>query len=39
VEKKTSDKKLREFALNYFGQHAGVAHLYIFAFERRKIKD
>ncbi len=34
----TSDKKLREFALNYFGRHAGIAHLYMFYYER-KIKS
>jgi len=34
----TSDKRLREFALNYFGNHAGIAHLYMFYYER-KIKS
>ncbi len=33
--KKTSDKKLREFALEYFGNHAGIAHLYMFYYERK----
>jgi N-glycosylase/DNA lyase len=33
--KRTTDKKLREFALNYFGKHAGVAHLYMFYYERK----
>ena len=33
--KKVYDNKLREFALNYFGQHAGIAHLYMFYYERK----
>jgi len=33
--KKVSDQKLRNFALNYFGKHAGIAHLYIFCYERK----
>jgi 3-methyladenine DNA glycosylase/8-oxoguanine DNA glycosylase len=30
------EKKLRDFALGYFGQHAAIAHLYMFYFERKK---
>jgi N-glycosylase/DNA lyase len=33
--KRASDGKLREFAHRYFGKHAGIAHLYMFAFERK----
>lgn len=33
--KQTTDKKLREFALNYFGEHAGIANLYMFYYERK----
>jgi N-glycosylase/DNA lyase len=33
--KKTSNQKLRNFALNYFGKHAGIAHLYMFYYERK----
>ena len=32
---KVPDKKLREFALNCFGRHAGIAHLYMFYYERK----
>ncbi len=31
----TSIRKLRTFALDYFGEHAGLVHLYIFFFERK----
>lgn len=27
--------KLRKFALSYFGKHAGIAHLYMFNYERK----
>lgn len=33
--KEVSQPKLRNFALNYFGNHAGIAHLYIFCYERK----
>lgn len=33
--KERSNKELREFALNYFGNHAGIAHLYMFCYERK----
>jgi len=33
--KQTPDRKLREFALNYFNRHAGMAHLYMFYYERK----
>lgn len=33
-----SNQRLRDFALEYFGKHAGFAHLYIFYWER-KLKD
>jgi N-glycosylase/DNA lyase len=32
---KMSNQELRNFALNYFGNHAGIAHLYIFCYERK----
>jgi len=34
-EKKIGNQKLRDFALNYFGKHAGIAHLYMFYYERK----
>lgn len=33
---KVPEKGLREFALDYFGRHSGIAHLYIFYYERKK---
>jgi N-glycosylase/DNA lyase len=33
--KKIGNQKLRNFALNYFGKHAGIAHLYMFYYERK----
>jgi len=33
--KEKSNKELREFALNYFGNHSGIAHLYMFFYERK----
>ena len=33
--KEVSQPKLRNFALNYFGNHAGITHLYIFYYERK----
>ena len=33
--KKVSLQKLRDFALNHFGEHAGIAHLYMFCYERK----
>jgi N-glycosylase/DNA lyase len=33
--KNVNDSKLRNFALNYFGEHAGIAHLYMFYYERK----
>ena len=33
--RKVSDNKLRGFALDYFGEHAQVAHVYIYCYERR----
>jgi 3-methyladenine DNA glycosylase/8-oxoguanine DNA glycosylase len=33
---KQPEKKLRDFALGYFGKHAAIAHLYMFYFERKK---
>ncbi len=35
--KRVADRKLRDFALEYFGEHAGVAHLYTFTHERKKL--
>jgi N-glycosylase/DNA lyase len=35
--KRMSDGKLRDFAIEYFREHAGVAHLYIFSYERKKV--
>lgn len=32
---KQSEKELRDFALDYFGNHAGFAHLYMFYWERK----
>ena len=34
-DRKTSDNQLRKFALEYFGEHAQVAHVYIYCYERR----
>jgi len=31
---RVSENKLRKFALEKFGEHAGIAHLYMFSFER-----
>jgi len=38
---KISDSKLRGFALDYFGRYAGIAHLYMFYYERklRNLRD
>ncbi len=33
--KPVSEAKLRAFALDYFGQHAGIAHVYMFYYERK----
>lgn len=33
--KEVTQQKLRDFALNYFGRHAGIAHLYMFYYERK----
>ncbi len=33
--KKQSDIALREFALDYFGKHASIAHIYIWWYERK----
>lgn len=33
--KEKSPLKLRKFALTYFGEHAGIAHLYMFYYERK----
>lgn len=33
--KSQSDKTLREFGFTYFGRHVGIAHLYIFYYERK----
>ena len=30
-----TDRELREFALNRFGEHSGIAHLYMFYYERK----
>ena len=32
---KVSDSKLRRLALDYFGRYAGIAHLYMFYYERK----
>jgi N-glycosylase/DNA lyase len=32
---KVSEGRLRDFALDHFGKHAGIAHLYMFYYERK----
>lgn len=35
VRSKKTDRELREFALNRFREHSGIAHLYMFYYERK----
>ncbi len=35
-KEEVSKEKLRKFALNYFGNHAQVTHVYIYCYERKK---
>ncbi len=36
---KASEAQIRKFALDYFGEHANLAHVYIYYFERKRKKD
>ncbi len=36
---KASEKQIRKFALDYFGEHANLVHVYIYYFERKRKKD
>ncbi len=33
---KATEKQIRKFAIDYFGEHANIAHVYIYFYERRK---
>ncbi len=36
---KASEDKIRKFALDYFGEHANLVHVFIYYFERKRKKD